>query len=66
MSWFKMSALPPSHDDDGNGGKESVELALTMPATGIDPDWREQISLTTHLGRSATNQRSTPVRTTTL
>ncbi len=40
MRWFKMPAFGPPHDD--GGGKESVESALTMPATDIDLDWRER------------------------
>ena len=45
MSWFKRPASGPPHDDGGGGGKESVESVLTVPATGIDPDWRERIDL---------------------
>ena len=44
MSWFKRAGTRTPHDD-GNGGKESTKPALTMPATGIDPDWRERIDL---------------------
>ena len=44
MSWPKTPALPTPRDD-GDAGKESREPALTMPATGIDPDWRERIEL---------------------
>lgn len=44
MSWFKTSS-PATPHDDSDRGKESVEPALTMPATGIDPDWRERIDL---------------------
>lgn len=44
MGWFKRSAVktPP---DDGGGGKENMESVLTVPPTGIDPDWRERIDL---------------------
>lgn len=45
MGWFKTPASATRHDDDSDRGKESVEPALTMPATGIDPDWRERIDL---------------------
>ena len=45
MSWFKRPASGPPHDDGGGGDKESVESVLTVPATGIDPDWRERIDL---------------------
>ena len=44
MGWFKTPASATRHDDSDRG-KESVEPALTMPATGIDPDWRERIDL---------------------
>lgn len=44
MSWFKRAGTPMPHTD-GDGGKESTKPALTMPATGIDPDWRERIDL---------------------
>lgn len=44
MSWFKKPAPETPLDADGDGGKESVESVLTMPA-GIDPDWRERIDL---------------------
>ena len=44
MSWFKKpaSAAQPGND---NSGSERVESALAMPATDIDPDWRERIDL---------------------
>ena len=45
MSLFKRPALETPRDDGGDGGKEGVESVLTMPATGIDPDWRERIDL---------------------
>lgn len=44
MSWFKRPA-PSTPQDDEDGGKEGTEPVLTMPATGIDPDWRERIDL---------------------
>lgn len=30
---------------DSEGGEKSAEPAVAMPATGIDPDWRERIEL---------------------
>ena len=44
MSWFKKAGTRTPHDD-GDGGKESTKPALTTPATGIDPDWRERIDI---------------------
>ena len=44
MSQFERAGTQTAHDD-GDGGKESLKPALTMPATGIDPDWRERIDL---------------------
>lgn len=44
MNRIKTSASA-SPRDDSDRGKESVEPALTMPTTGIDPDWRERIDL---------------------
>lgn len=44
MSLFGKLASAVAHDD-GDSSKESVEPALTMPAMGIDPDWRERIAL---------------------
>ena len=44
MSWFKRAATRKPRDD-GDAGKEGMEPALTVPATGIDPDWRERIEL---------------------
>ena len=37
MSRFERAGTPTPHAD-GDGGKESTKPALTMPATGIDPD----------------------------
>ena len=45
MSWFKRLASETPHDDGGDGGKESMESVLIIPATGIDSDWRERIDL---------------------
>ena len=45
MGWFKKPALKMPHDDGGGSVKESMESVLTVPATGIDPDWRERIDL---------------------
>lgn len=45
MSCFKKPASGAPRDDGGDGGTEGVESVLTMPATGIDPDWRERIDL---------------------
>lgn len=45
MSLFKRRALETPRDGGGDGGKEGMEPVLTMPATGIDPDWRERIDL---------------------
>ena len=45
MSCFKKPASGTPQDDGGVGGTEGVESVLTMPATGIDPDWRERIDL---------------------
>ena len=47
MRWPKRPAAETPHDegDSGDGGRESVKSALTMPATAIDPDWRERIDL---------------------
>lgn len=39
MSWFKRSASTEGADE------KSTEPAVAMPATGIDPDWRERIEL---------------------
>lgn len=44
MSRFKRAATQTPHND-GDGGKGSTKPALTTPATGIDPDWRERIDL---------------------
>ena len=44
MGWFKRSAVK-TPSDDGGGGKENMESVLTVPPTGIDPDWRERIDL---------------------
>lgn len=45
MSCFKKPASGTPQDDGGVGGTEGVESVLAMPATGIDPDWRERIDL---------------------
>ena len=46
MRWLKRPAPETPYDDgDRDDGKESIKSALTMPATGIDPDWRERIDL---------------------
>lgn len=44
MSWFKRAATRTPRED-GDAGKEGMEPALTVPTTGIDPDWRERIEL---------------------
>ena len=47
MRWPEKPAAetPRDEGDRGGGGRESMKSALTMPATGIDPDWRERIDL---------------------
>ena len=38
----KFSPVDPHRN---NKGAEKAEPVLTMPASGIDPDWRERIEL---------------------
>lgn len=45
MRWFRRPPLATPHDDGGDGDKENMGSALTMPALGIDPDWRERVEL---------------------
>lgn len=47
MRWPKEPTAEAPRDDGGSGdaGKETTKSTLTMPATGIDPDWRERIDL---------------------
>ena len=44
MSQSKMPALETPRGN-GDGTKESTEAVLMVPATNIDPDWRERIDL---------------------
>lgn len=37
--------FPPVDPHRNNEGTEKAEPALAMPASGIDPDWRERIEL---------------------
>ena len=37
--------FPPVDPCRNNEGTEKAEPVLTMPASGIDPDWRERIEL---------------------
>ena len=43
MSSSKKS--PPMVSRRNNESAEKAELVLAMPASGIDPDWRERIEL---------------------
>lgn len=43
MSSSKKS--PPVEPRRNNEGAEKADPALAMPASGIDPDWRERIEL---------------------
>ena len=45
MRWLKRPAPETPSDGGGEGSRENVSSALTVPATGIDPDWRERIEL---------------------
>lgn len=38
----KSSPVVPRRNNEGN---ETAESVLAMPASGIDPDWRERIEL---------------------
>lgn len=38
----KFSPVVPRRSNEGN---ETAEPVLAMPASGIDPDWRERIEL---------------------
>ena len=45
MRWWKRPAPETPSDGGGEGSRENVTSALPVPATGIDPDWRERIEL---------------------
>lgn len=45
MPMISSKKFPPVVSRRNNEGTEKAEPVLTMPASGIDPDWRERIEL---------------------
>ena len=55
MSSSKKS--PPVDPRRNNEGNETAEPVLAMPASGIDPDWRERIELAKRIHKESKKLR---------